>query len=276
LSICDSATPAMPAMPGAEAEGQRIDARGGDAHRGRHAAVLSDRAHLEPERGVAQHGEQDANTASVKAEDPEPVIGDGDLPEFERAAHPGGIADLAVGRAEHGAHGLLQHQREAPGREQRFQRAAVEKADDAALDQHAEGAGDEERQRHRDQQRIVEQAGIAGADDLLHHEGDVGADHHHLAMGHVDDAHDAEGDGKPDRGEQQHRAQRQAVPGVLHHRPHREVALDRGDRLRPRRARHWAARRCRGPVSSAIASWSPFALTTATASSFSTSVASGL
>ena len=30
------------------------------------------------------------------------------------------------------------------------------------------------------------------------------------------------------------------------------------------------------PVSSAIASWSPFALTTATASSFSTSVASGL
>ena len=49
-------------------------------------------------------------------------------------------------------------------------------------------------------------------------------------MGHVDDAHDAEGDCKPDRGEQQHRTQRQAVPGVLHHRPHCQIALDRGDR----------------------------------------------
>ena len=67
----------------------------------------------------------------MKHEDPEPVIGDGDLAELERAAHPGGIADLAVGRAEHGAHRLLQHQRQAPGREQRLQRTAVEEADDA-------------------------------------------------------------------------------------------------------------------------------------------------
>ena len=229
-----------------------------------------------PSARVAQHGEQDGEHRQREADDPEPVIGDGDLPELERAAHPGGIADLAVGRAEDGAHRLLQDQRQAPGREQRFQRAAVEEADDAALDQDADRAGDQEGQRHRDQQRVVEQAGIAGADDLLHHEGGVGADHHHLAMGHVDDAHDAEGDGKADRGQQQHRAERQAVPGVLHHRPHaRDCSGSRRSRW-PRRARHWAARRCRRPVSSAIASWSPRALTTATASSFSTSVASGL
>jgi hypothetical protein len=63
--------------------------------------------------------------------------------------------------------------------------------------------------------------------DFLHHEGDIGPDHDHLAMGHVDDAHHPEGDGQADRGEQQNRAERQAVPGILRHRPQRKVALDR-------------------------------------------------
>ena len=150
-----------------------------------------------------RHGEND---------DPEPPVGDVELADAERAAHPRRRADLAVGRAERGAHRLLQDQRQAPGRQQRFQRPAVEEADDALLDQDADHAGDHEGERHRDQQRIVEQAGAAGADVLLHHEGDVGADHHHLAVRHVDDAHHAEGDGKPDRGEQQHRAERKPVP----------------------------------------------------------------
>ncbi|MBA7700191.1 hypothetical protein ES703_108900 [subsurface metagenome] len=195
---------------------------------------MRDRAHLEAQRGVAQHGEQDREHRQREDEDPEPVIGDGDLAELEGTAHPGGIADLAVGRTEGGAHRLLQHQRETPGGEQCLQRTAVEETDDAALDGDPDRAGDQKGERHRDQQRIVEQAGIGGADHLLHHEGGVGADHHHLAMRHVDDAHDTEGDGKTNGGEQQHRAERQAVPGVLHHRPHGEVALDRGDRARHR------------------------------------------
>ena len=48
-------------------------------------------------------------------------------------------------------------------------------------------------------------------------------------MGHVDDAHDAEGDGEANGGQQQHRAERQTVPGVLHAGPDRERTLDRGD-----------------------------------------------
>ncbi len=59
-----------------------------------------------------------------------------------------------------------------------------------------------------------DQSSIPGAevrDDLLHHEGGVGAEHDHFAMRHVDDAHDAEGDGKADRGQQQHGAERDAV-----------------------------------------------------------------
>ena len=49
-------------------------------------------------------------------------------------------------------------------------------------------------------------------------------------MRHVDHAHHAEGDGKPDGGEEQHRAERNAVPGVLHRLPDGEPILDGADR----------------------------------------------
>ena len=74
------------------------------------------------------------------------------LADIEGAAHPRRRADLAVGRAEGGAHRLLQDQRQAPGGEQGLQRPAVEEADDALLDQDADEARDDEGQRHRDQQ----------------------------------------------------------------------------------------------------------------------------
>ena len=91
----------------------------------------------------------------------------------------------------------------------------------------ADGAGDEEGERQGDDQRPVEQAGRGVADDLLHDEGRVGAEHHHLAMRHVDDAHHAEGDGEADGREQQHRAERDAVPDVLRRRPRRRaLAID--------------------------------------------------
>ena len=54
-------------------------------------------------------------------------------------------------------------------------------------------------------------------------------------MGHVDDAHDAESDGKADGGEQQDRPKRDAVPDVLGDAPQRERAFHRGD----------AGKRCR-------------------------------
>ena len=189
------------------------------------------RPHLQPEAGIAQHGQEDREHRQGEAENPQPVVGDRDLSDVERAAHPGGITDLAVGGTEHGAHGLLQDQRQTPRRQQRFQRPAVEKADDAALDQDTDPAGNDEGQRHGNQQRIVEQPGITGADDFLHHERDIGPDHDHLAVGHVDHPHHPEGDGETDGGEQQHRAERQAVPGILHGGPHCEVTLDRRGRI---------------------------------------------
>ena len=58
-----------------------------------------------------------------------------------------------------------------------------------------------------------------GRDQLLHDKGGVGADHHHLAMRHVDDAHHPEGDGQPGRGEQQYGAEADAVIDVLEQDP---------------------------------------------------------
>ena len=58
-----------------------------------------------------------------------------------------------------------------------------------------------------------------GGKQALHDEGRVGAEHHHFAVRHVDDAHHAEGDRQADRGEQQHRGGREAVPDVLRRCP---------------------------------------------------------
>jgi hypothetical protein len=80
--------------------------------------------------------------------------------------------------------------------------------------------------RNRDGERVVEQYGRVVADRLLHDEGRVGAEHHHLAMRHVDDAHHPEGDGEADRGEEQHRSERQPVPDILRRVPDRKVLMD--------------------------------------------------
>ena len=56
-------------------------------------------------------------------------------------------------------------------------------------------------------------------------------------MRHVDNAHHAEGDGEADSGEQQHRAERKAIPCVLRHRPHGKAVVDRADGV-GRGARH--------------------------------------
>ena len=42
----------------------------------------------------------------------------------------------------------------------------------------------------------------------------VGADHHQLAVGHVDDTHQPEGDGQPERHEDEHRTERQSAKNV--------------------------------------------------------------
>ena len=110
--------------------------------------------------------------------------------------------------------------------------------------------------------------------DDLDDVGGVGAEHHHLAMRHVDHAHDAEGDGEADRGEQQHRRSREAVPEILRRAPDHELGVDRGQSrvgggldLRIGRLLVELSR-CRF-----CASWSPRALSVSIAESRSAEVA---
>ena len=83
----------------------------------------------------------------------------------------------------------------------------------------------------------------------LHDVGRVGAEHHQLAVRHVDDAHHAERDRQADRDEHQHRAEAQAEEQRLDARVERARAIDaRARRPRPpagppRRARRSCRRR---------------------------------
>ena len=156
------------------------------------------------------------------------------LVDLQRAAHPGRRLDRAVVGREHRAHELLQHQADAERREQRLERPAVEKPDDRPLDQHAG-------QRRRPGTPPESATRIDSADVLghqqLHDVGRVGAEHHQLAVRHVDDAHDAERDGQADRDEHQHRAEAQAEEQRLDRRRRSCATVSmRATRRRPRRA----------------------------------------
>ena len=67
-------------------------------------------------------------------------------------------------------------------------------------------------------------------EELLHHPGGVGADHQHLAVRHVDDAHEPEGDGEPQAHDEQHGAQAQAVEQVADDAPEEDEGVDALDR----------------------------------------------
>ena len=107
-------------------------------------------------------------------------------PTAKDPGHPRRIADLAVIGAVKRANRLLKDQRYAPRCEQRFERPAVEPADDQPLDQDAGDSGRQKGNRQGDQQRIAEQARPGGSNDLLHRERGIGTQHHHLAVRHVD------------------------------------------------------------------------------------------
>jgi len=101
----------------------------------------------------------------------------------------------------------------------------------AALEQDADGTGDDEGDRDGDDEVPPEEAGRQRrAEDFLHDIGGIGAEHDHLAMRHVDDPHHAEGDGEADRGEQQHAAEADALEEVEAEADIELPALERGER----------------------------------------------
>src|SRR5690606_40738088 len=103
------------------------------------------------------------------------------------------------------AHRQLQDQADAEGGQQGFQRSAVEKTYDAALDGDAHQSGDEKGRGDGDQQAPLDEVGKQDLDSP----GGIGAEHDQLAVGHVDHAHDAEGNGQADGRQQQDGTQAQ-------------------------------------------------------------------
>ena len=123
-------------------------------------------------------------------------------------------------------------ERNAPGRKQRLERPGVEIADDQPFDQDADNRGDDESERYGEGERPALQA---RRQEELDDIGRVGAEHHHLAVRHVDDAHDAEGDREADRREQQDGRGGEAVPEILRRAPEQEPGMDGGKRRVRRR-----------------------------------------
>ena len=91
----------------------------------------------QPHAGQHRERERDDDDAVPRQHD----VGE----RFDAARHERGIDHLHVLRAEERAHALDQHEADAPGREQRFERTAVEPADHRALEHHADDARDAER-----------------------------------------------------------------------------------------------------------------------------------
>ena len=71
----------------------------------------------------------------------------------------------------------------------------------------------------------------SGAQPKARHYGGVGADHHQLAVGHVDHAHDAVGDGEAQRHKQQNRPDAQADEQRIDHGFTNAAAGSPGGRL---------------------------------------------
>jgi hypothetical protein len=129
-------------------------------------------------------------------------------------------ADLA--RAEGRAERLLHDQAQSPGREQRVERTRIEVADQQPFDQQAERARCKEGHDHRNEEIAAIQTGKSRFDEMRAQVGHVGAEDHELAMRHVDHAHLAKDDGKPERHEQEHREQDEAGE-ALHHQDRSQI-----------------------------------------------------
>ena len=127
---------------GAEREREHVDLRGVDADARRHAPVLRDAADEQAEaraRDQQRDAAEDDRTAkamiAIRLNGSTRLLITSTPPESQFGFSTGDVL-----RAEGRAHRLLQDEADAPGREQRLERPAVEEADDAALEHRADAA----------------------------------------------------------------------------------------------------------------------------------------
>ena len=188
----------------AKREREHVDALRANADARGHLAVLHDRANEQAERRFGEQQPRQQDDDGCETDDEDPVVAEHDVGDGDIADQPRGRIHIDVGRAEKETEELLEHERNAPCREQRFKRAIVEETDDAALQHEADQRGREERDGNgEDEIPILPARPEAAHEDALGHVRRVGADRDQFAVGHVDDAHQAEGDGEAERGDEQ-------------------------------------------------------------------------
>ena len=211
----------------AEPEGHHVHTAGGHAAASGHVAVLGDGAHVEAQAGLVQQQPGQRHHGQGEADDHDAVVRQHQVGQhLDTAGQPVGVGHFDVLRTEQHAHQLDQDQADAPGGEQGFQWPAVEVTNHRALQGHADDGGHAE--CHRQCHQWVQRQGLGGValEQDLHHVGGIGAEHQHLAVGHVDHPEQAEGDGQAKRGEQQDRAQAHAAEGLTEQLADQQLALD--------------------------------------------------
>ncbi len=162
---------------------------------------------MQAQAGAVEDQVEQGEDQQAETDDHQAVQGQGqDFVDLPGTGHPGRGLHRAVEGREDRPHQLLQDEADAEGRQQGLQGAAIEKTDHPALDEDAHQAGDDEGRGDGEEEREADVARQQLLDDV----GGVGPQHHQLAMGHVDDPHDAEGDGEADGRQHQHRAQGEA------------------------------------------------------------------
>ncbi len=126
------------------------------------------------------------------------------LEELRASREPGRVLHFDVLRAEDRANDLDEQQTQAVGRQQRLERTPVEEADHRTLEQSTDRHARDERDGHggNEVQGLV--PGQVGMKEGLCRVRGVRAEHHHLAVRHVDDSHQPEGDGQAERRQEEH------------------------------------------------------------------------
>src|SRR5471032_216668 len=110
----------------AEPERHHVDATGGHAAAGGHVAVLGNGAHVQAQAGLVQQQPGQNHDKQGKADDHDTVVRQHQIGQYlNPARQPFGVGHFDVLRTEDHADQLDQHQADAPGGEQGFQRAAI-------------------------------------------------------------------------------------------------------------------------------------------------------
>ncbi len=126
---------------------------------------------------------------------------------------------------------MNEYETKPPGRQQCFQRSAVEMANDQPLAEIAGGAGDQKSGRYSDEHIPVVCPRNMPAEDFGDYVGGKRADHHELTMGHVDDAHEPENDRQPQCHENENAGERKPRERVVNEADFFLIALHRLEAL---------------------------------------------